>query len=501
MSDNSRAVGSLETQIRDITPVLPTLKTFSKDVGNIVKQVLPDCNAYFHIGYRTSGVYTIHPGTLGKTLRVFCVMDGQERQQPSFAFTGESTLGVPVQGKSTDAKSKKISQSEKTARQRTQTPVSRVFVSPDITGWKSTIDEPAPKDKGDQTNQFEDILQKEIFEITISKEAHKDDIDDSKGLQRKGGRGAVELEKPGDDVSSRVTHNTSKRKSGRRRRRRGSKAAVKDSTEKRNKKKRRRRDAILAVRRVRRRSKRGRKHRKSIEPANVENGTLGQEITHKRSKPRKGSSDETDSTDFGFTSLKPQHDAQIPTQNTQARPKTRKGGWTVIQRRRDGKVNFTQPWTQYAAGFGNVEQGEDYWLGNEALHHLTKREPLELKIVMEDVFSSVWEATYSRFRVAGRGDNYRIQLSGYHGNASDALGQCDRMTFSTVDRPGESGSRGEHCARYNGAGWWYPQCHVSNLNGPFPLGMLWFNNAWLDWVQIKTSLMMVRPQEDSMRWP
>ncbi|CAI9602570.1 unnamed protein product, partial [Staurois parvus] len=42
------------------------------------------------------------------------------------------------------------------------------------------------------------------------------------------------------------------------------------------------------------------------------------------------------------------------------------GGWTVIQHRKDGSVNFHRTWKEYREGFGSTS-GE-YWLGNEFVH-------------------------------------------------------------------------------------------------------------------------------------
>ncbi|XP_017835331.1 fibrinogen C domain-containing protein 1-like [Drosophila busckii] len=57
-------------------------------------------------------------------------------------------------------------------------------------------------------------------------------------------------------------------------------------------------------------------------------------------------------------------------------------GWIVIQRRIDGSVNFNQTWDEYQHGFGELRG--NLWLGLERLHLLTKHQPHELYIQLQD---------------------------------------------------------------------------------------------------------------------
>ncbi|XP_035699565.1 ficolin-2-like [Branchiostoma floridae] len=58
------------------------------------------------------------------------------------------------------------------------------------------------------------------------------------------------------------------------------------------------------------------------------------------------------------------------------------GGWTVIQRRQDGSVEFNNTWDVYVQGFGDAS-GE-VWLGLDHLHSLTSQQQNELYVHLED---------------------------------------------------------------------------------------------------------------------
>uniref|UniRef100_G3RJA3 Angiopoietin like 6 n=1 Tax=Gorilla gorilla gorilla TaxID=9595 RepID=G3RJA3_GORGO len=137
------------------------------------------------------------------------------------------------------------------------------------------------------------------------------------------------------------------------------------------------------------------------------------------------------------------------------------GGWTVIQRRQDGSVNFFTTWQHYKAGFGRPD-GE-YWLGLEHVYQLTSRGDHELLVLLEDWGGRGACAHYDGFSLEPESDHYRLRLGQYHGDAGDSLSWHNDKPFSTVDRDRDSYSG--NCALYQRGGWWYHACAHSNLNG------------------------------------
>ncbi|XP_078483123.1 microfibril-associated glycoprotein 4-like isoform X2 [Ciona intestinalis] len=135
------------------------------------------------------------------------------------------------------------------------------------------------------------------------------------------------------------------------------------------------------------------------------------------------------------------------------------GGWTVIQRRKDGSVNFTRNWANYSAGFG-TRDGE-HWLGLATLNKLTTIEKYDLRVNITGCNNLTKYAQYS------------LEVNGYSGNARDSLAYHNGQIFQTFDR------NGGKCVKRDRGGWWYNNCVHANLNGLYaPCSSGEMNAGW-----------------------
>ncbi|CAD7013090.1 unnamed protein product [Ceratitis capitata] len=165
-------------------------------------------------------------------------------------------------------------------------------------------------------------------------------------------------------------------------------------------------------------------------------------------------------------------------------------GWTTVQRRYDGSADFNRSWADYAAGFG--QPAGEFWIGNEQLHHLTRNNCTQLRVLMQDIYDNVWLAQYDHFYISSRADGYRLNTAGYSGNASDALDYQQGMQFSAIDVDRDISQT--HCAANYEGGWWFSHCQHANLNGRYNLGLTWFDAARNEWIAVKSSQMLIKRQ-------
>ncbi|XP_052086256.1 fibrinogen-like protein A [Mytilus californianus] len=159
------------------------------------------------------------------------------------------------------------------------------------------------------------------------------------------------------------------------------------------------------------------------------------------------------------------------------------GGWTVIQRRLDGSVNFQRTWTDYENGFGDLN-GE-YWLGNKHINSLTSSGKYELRINLTDLSNTKKYAVYKTFVVGDAASKYKLTIGNYSGNAGDKMVYHNGMKFSTTDQDNDEGGT---CVGSYGP-WWHKNCCHSGLNKAFKSNLYWGSfrsNA------AKTSVLMIR---------
>ncbi|XP_033837662.2 tenascin [Periophthalmus magnuspinnatus] len=155
---------------------------------------------------------------------------------------------------------------------------------------------------------------------------------------------------------------------------------------------------------------------------------------------------------------------------------TNGGGWTVFQRRMNGKTDFYRTWNEYSTGFGNIS--EEFWLGNRLLHNLTSVGPVSLRVDMRSGNDTAF-AHYANFSVGSEEKHYTLTLSGYSGNAGDSMRYHNGRPFSARDKNPDP--LGIHCSRSYMGGWWYKNCYKTNLNGLYGINSNNQGIVWIDW--------------------
>uniref|UniRef100_H3C6S1 Angiopoietin-like 4 n=1 Tax=Tetraodon nigroviridis TaxID=99883 RepID=H3C6S1_TETNG len=184
---------------------------------------------------------------------------------------------------------------------------------------------------------------------------------------------------------------------------------------------------------------------------------------------------------------------------------TASGGWTVIQRRQDGSVDFDQLWEAYLRGFGSLN-GE-FWLGLEKIHSISKDGGHILNIQLSDWNGDVASVTLP-FSLGGEETQFSLQVrkDGPLSTLERSLGADAHggLPFSTRDQDNDR-KNDTSCAKHLSAGgWWFSSCGHSNLNGRYfqspppkhrhqrKQGIFW--KSWRGrYYPLKKSVMMVAP--------
>ena len=153
------------------------------------------------------------------------------------------------------------------------------------------------------------------------------------------------------------------------------------------------------------------------------------------------------------------------------------GGWIVFQRRVDASTDFYRGWSEYRKGFGNLTG--NFWLGLDTIHGLTSANDVSLRIEVGESTGARGYAKYSKFKVGAEKAKYKLEVSGFSGNAGDSLTKNNGRIFTTIDIDG-------YCPMLNEGAWWYSVCGPSNLNGAHPQkkgASMREQITWYDWHQ------------------
>ncbi|XP_062622257.1 fibroleukin-like [Saccostrea cucullata] len=213
------------------------------------------------------------------------------------------------------------------------------------------------------------------------------------------------------------------------------------------------------------------------------------------------------------------------------------GGWTAIQKRNTGSLDFDRTWTEYKNGFGSPEQ--DVWIGNDVIHQLTKENSSSLYVTITLENGTTLYEMYDGFTVSNEAGKYQLFLTGpatgtlggsmldnsfsYYYNlsgmsfstpdrdndgppgycAADSDSMLDTgsplrdlsgMYFSTPDRDNDKASYNCAAASIRRGGWWFNYCNYAFLNGqwsPENWSYPWYPTV-TSGTSVKGTIMMIR---------
>ena len=133
-----------------------------------------------------------------------------------------------------------------------------------------------------------------------------------------------------------------------------------------------------------------------------------------------------------------------------------------MQQNIDGSLYFNQSWETFKFGFGI--RTCNYWLGNELIHQLTKDGQYKLRFDVQAEIDGKWYwAEYSTFVVDSEETKYYMNVSGYSGNAGDAMTRHNPTTFTTFDS--DNDEMHLNCANNRGGGFWWKACGYAQITG------------------------------------
>ncbi|XP_066936202.1 ficolin-2-like [Clytia hemisphaerica] len=176
------------------------------------------------------------------------------------------------------------------------------------------------------------------------------------------------------------------------------------------------------------------------------------------------------------------------------------GGWTMIQRRLNGDIDFNRGWQSYKEGFGDVNG--DFWIGLETIR--------EMSVLLNNTLIRIQGESFNEDRrfIIAKGFYIEDEQKKYKLHAGTMINDewdighdwtyHGGSMFTTRDDDNDK-KGGSNCAQKYPCAWWYVNCYALNANRApakqqqttYADGISW--PAWLgDFQSLKTINMAIK---------